>query len=144
MNKKQNRVSQFWLVMLSSCFEIHSYFESTLEITLRCSKRCQHLTLWDPHKVSSQCIFPWHALPNWNQIYSITGVIILNYDQHQQQKTISTNNRINSKINQHLTPFVDWCYCGREVLFQKVRLFVVYKLSFDGKQFLTRQIRGIE
>ena len=62
--------------------------------------------------------------------------LLLNNDQHK--KTISTNNRINSKINQHLTPFVDWCYCGRE------SVFVVYKFAMLEKQFLAKQIRGIE
>ena len=38
----------------------------------------------------------------------------------------------------------DWCYCGREVLFQKVSLFVVYKFVLHGKQFLAKQIRGID
>ena len=41
-------------------------------------------------------------------------------------KTLSTNNRINSKISQQHTPFVD-CYCGREVSLEKVYLFVVHK-----------------
>ena len=89
-------------------------------------------------------IFPRHTMPNLDQIYAISEVIILNNDQHQQQKAISTKNSINSKINQHLTPFVDWCYCGREVLFEKVCLFVVYKFVLLGKQFLAKQIRGIE
>ena len=60
-------------------------------------------------------------------------------DQHQQQKTISTNNRINSKINQQLTLFVDWCFCDREVLFEKQCLFAVHKLVWHGKQFLAKQ-----
>ena len=36
-----------------------------------------------------------HTLPNRDYIYSISEVIILNNDQHQQQKITSTNNRIN-------------------------------------------------
>ena len=47
-------------------------------------------------------------------------------------------------FNQCHTQFVDWCYCGREVLFEKVCLVVVYKLVLHGKQFLAKQIRGIE
>ena len=77
-------------------------------------------------------------------MHSISEVIILNNNQHQHQKTLSTNNRISSKINQHLTPFADWCYCGREVLFEKVHLFVVEKLVLHGKQFHAKKIRGIE
>ena len=42
------------------------------------------------------------------------------------------------------TPAVVWCYCGREVLFKKMCLFVVYKFVLHGKQFLAIQIRGIE
>ena len=56
----------------------------------------------------------------------------------------STNNRINSKINQQRIIFVDWCYCGREVLFEKVSLFAVYKFVLHGKQFLVIQKKGIE
>ena len=36
------------------------------------------------------------------------------------KKTISTNNRINAKIKQQHTHFVDWCYCLREVLCKKM------------------------
>ena len=79
-----------------------------------------------------------HTLPNWDQIYSISEVIILNNDQHQHQKTISTYNRISSKIKQQHTTFVDWCYGLREVLFDKVWLFVVYKVVLHGKQFLAK------
>ena len=43
--------------------------------------------------------------------------------------TKNINNSINSKINQQGTPFVNWCYCGYEVLFEKVCLFVVSKLD---------------
>ena len=38
----------------------------------------------------------------------------------QHKKTTTTNNRINSKIKQQHTTFVNWCYCLREVLFQKM------------------------
>ena len=58
-----------------------------------------------PSKHALTVFFLWHTLPYLDQIHSISEVIILNNDQHQHQKTISTNNRINSKINQHLTPF---------------------------------------
>ena len=68
----------------------------------------------------------------------------MNIEQHQHQKTISTNNRINSKIKQQHKTFVDWRYYFREVLFQKVCLFVVYKFVLHGKQFLAKQTRGIE
>ena len=53
-------------------------------------------------------------------MHSISEVIILNNDQHQHKKTATTNNRINSKIKQQHTTFVDWCYCLREVLIQKM------------------------
>ena len=33
---------------------------------------------------------------------------------------------LNHKIKQQHTTFVDWCYCGREFLLEKVCLFVVY------------------
>ena len=36
-----------------------------------------------------------------SDIYAISEVIILNNDTHEHQKTISTNKRINSKINHH-------------------------------------------
>ena len=49
-----------------------------------------------------------------------TKAIILNNDQHQHQKIISTNNSINSKIKQQHTTLVNWCFCLREVLFQCV------------------------
>ena len=68
-------------------------------------------------------------------IYAISEVIILNNDQRQHQKTISTNDRINSKINQHLTHFVNLCYCGREVLFEKVCLLFA-SLSYMENYFL--------
>ena len=72
-------------------------------------------------------------------IHSISEAIILNSDQ----KTISTNSSIDSKINQPLTPFVDWRYCGGEGLFEKVCLFVVYKFVLHGKQFFAKQIKEI-
>ena len=82
-------------------------------------------------------IFPWHALPNQDWIYSISEVTILNDDQHQHQKTVSTNNRINSKIKQqHVYNFGLSVLCLREVLFQYVCLFVVYMFVLHGKQFL--------
>ena len=56
-------------------------------------------------------------------MHSISEVIILNNDRHQHKKKTSTNNRINSKINQHFTPFFDWGCCGREVLFEKVFVY---------------------
>ena len=67
-----------------------------------------------------------HTLRNQDQICAISEVIVLSNDQQQHQKTILTNNSINSKINQQHTPFVDWCYCGREVLFEKVCLFGLF------------------
>ena len=84
-------------------------------------------------------VFPRHTLPDLDQLYAILEVIIINNDQHK--KTISTNNRNNSKINQHHTNFVDWCYCGREVLFEKVCLFVAHKFVLHGEQFLAKQRR---
>ena len=41
---------------------------------------------------------------------------------------MSTSNSIYQMIDQHHTPFVNWCYCGIEVLFEIVCLFVVLKL----------------
>ena len=76
-----------------------------------------------------------HASLNRDYIYSISELTILNNDQHQYQSIILTNNRINSKINQHLAPFVDWCYCGREVLIEKVCL-VFTSLSCTENNFL--------
>ena len=70
-------------------------------------------------------------------MHSISEVIILNNDKHQDKKTATTNNRIKSKIKQQHTTFVDWCYCLREVLFQKV--FVVYKFVLLGKPFHAKQ-----
>ena len=49
----------------------------------------------------------------------------LDNEQHQHQKTLSTNNMINSKINQHLTTFVDGCL----------------QVCLHGKLFLAKQIR---
>ena len=46
-------------------------------------------------------------LAEWDYIYSVSEVIILNNDKHQDKKTMSTKNRINSKINKYLTPFAD-------------------------------------
>ena len=51
------------------------------------------------------------------------------------KKTISANNRIKSKINQHLTPYVDRYYCLREVLFEKVCLLFT-SLSCIENNFL--------
>ena len=36
-----------------------------------------------------------HTLPNREYVHSNSEVIILNIDQHQHQRIISTNNRIN-------------------------------------------------
>ena len=44
-------------------------------------------------------------------------------------------------INQQHTSFVDWCYCGREVLFEKVYLIVVHKFVLGGAQFLAKHKR---
>ena len=54
------------------------------------------------------------------------------------------NNSINLEINQQPTSFVAWCYCGSEVLFEKVCFLVVYKFVLHGKQYLAKQIKGIE
>ena len=69
-----------------------------------------------------------HPWPNWDQIYVISEVITVNDNQHQHQKTISTNNRINSTINQHPLSIGATVH-GREVLLEKVYLFVVYKFG---------------
>ena len=69
-----------------------------------------------------------HTLPKRDNMHSISEVLIPNNDQHQLNKTATTNNRINSKIKQQHTTFVNWCYCLRKVLFQKmfVRCSQVY------------------
>ena len=61
-----------------------------------------------------------HTLPKSDDMHPISEVIILNNDQHQHKKTATTNNRIKSKIKQQHTTFIDWCYCFRDVLFQKM------------------------
>ena len=57
-------------------------------------------------------IFPT-ALPNREYVHSNSEVIILNNDQHQHQKIISTNNRINWRIRKQHTTVVNWFYCLR-------------------------------
>ena len=49
------------------------------------------------------------------------------------------------RLNQRLINIshLFWCYCGREVLFEKVCLTVVHKFVFHGIQFLAKQKRGI-
>ena len=69
--------------------------------------------------------------------------IILNNVQYQYQKKYQQV-WINSKIKQQHTIYVGWCYCQREVFFQKVCLFVVFKFVLHGKQFLVKQTRGID
>ena len=59
-------------------------------------------------------------------------------------RMISTKSKINSKINQHLTPFVDFCDCGREVLFWESVFVCCHKFVLHGRQYLAKQIRGIE
>ena len=59
------------------------------------------------------------------------------------KQCVETTGLIQRLVNiTHLS--FDWCHCGREVLFEKVCLFVVHKLVLHGKQFLAKQIRGIE
>ena len=60
---------------------------------------------------------------------------MLNIDQHQNQKTISTNKSVISKINQQHKPLVDWCYCGRTFLCWKVCCFVVHKFACIENNF---------
>ena len=58
----------------------------------------------------------------------------------------SSNNRINSKMNQHHTLFCNLVLCGGDVLtvlFEKVCLFVIVKLVLHGKQFLAKKQREI-
>ena len=54
-----------------------------------------------------------HTLPIWDCMHSISEVIILNNDQHQHQKIISTNNKINCRIKRQHTTVANWCYCLR-------------------------------
>ena len=54
-----------------------------------------------------------HTLPIWECMHSISEVIILNNDQQQHQKIISTNNRINWRIRRQHTTVVNWFYCLR-------------------------------
>ena len=56
---------------------------------------------------------PMACLPNQEWIYSFLDILILNKDQHQHQKTISTYSRISSEIKQPHTTFLDRCYCIR-------------------------------
>ena len=57
-------------------------------------------------------------------------------EQYQQ-----TTGLIQISIN-NTNLFVDWCYCGRDVFFERV--FVVYKFVLDGEQFLAKQTSEIE
>ena len=82
-----------------------------------------------------------HTLPKRDNMHSISEVLIPNNDQHQLKKTATTNNRINSKIKQQHTTYVDWCYCLREVLFQKM-FVVVYKFALHGQQFSCQTGKG--
>ena len=54
-----------------------------------------------------------HTLPNREFIHSNSEVIILNNDQHQHQKIISTNNRINWRIKRQHTTVDNLSYCLR-------------------------------
>ena len=54
-----------------------------------------------------------HTLLNREYVHSNSEVIILNNDQHQLQKIISTNNQINWRIKRQHTTIVNWCYCLR-------------------------------
>ena len=59
-----------------------------------------------------------HTLPICGYMHPISEVIILNNDQHQHQKMISTNNRINWRIRLQQTTVVNWFYDLWWVLFQ--------------------------
>ena len=51
-----------------------------------------------------------HTLPIWDCMRLTSEVIILNNDQHQHQKIISTNNRINWRIRRQHTTVVNRFY----------------------------------
>ena len=74
-----------------------------------------------------------------NFLNKALNLLNLSFGNTNWHETISANNRIISKINQQHTPFVDWCYGGREVLFEKVSLYVVHNLVLHGKQFLVEK-----
>ena len=65
-------------------------------------------------------------------------MININIKKQYQQATGLIQRLIN---NTHL--FVNWCYCGREVLFEKVCLLVIQNFVLYGKQFHAEQKRGI-
>ena len=46
-------------------------------------------------------------------------------------------------INQHHTPFGDWCYYSRTVLLSTVCLFIVLNLVVHVELFLARQQREV-
>ena len=66
-----------------------------------CMKTCKWTTpcvccdMWYHQECMGKPSSQRHTLPNQEYIHSNSEVIILNNDQHQHQKIISTNNRIN-------------------------------------------------
>ena len=64
----------------------------------------------------SLTIIPWHSLPC--QIGSYISEVYINTNK---QRLIN------------ITSFVDWCYCGTEVLIGIGCLFAVLKLVFHGQ-----------
>ena len=66
----------------------------------------------------------------------ISEIIILNSDQHQHKKTISTNSTINSEIKQQHTTFVDMCYCVEKFCFRQRVCLLITSLSCMENNFL--------
>ena len=71
---------------------------------------CGLLRLWEFRVTASS---QRHTLPICGYMHPISEVIILNNDQHQHQKIISTSNRINWRIRRQHTTVVNWFYCLR-------------------------------
>ena len=59
------------------------------------------------------------------------------YNIHSNKQYLQKTGLIQRLIN--ITPSVDWCYCGTEVLFEIVSLFAVLKLVFHGKFLAIQQ-----
>ena len=82
---------------------------------------CSYIwTLAPCNESSSMSKASSHSMPcnNWYPLDAISKVLILNNDQHQhkEKQYNQTTGLIQRLIH---TPFVDWYYCGREVLFEK-------------------------